>query len=168
MDRLVMYPPAVTYQRQWDRLIGYALVHADSWHLLFNMITLWSFGTAAEQAFTSFSAKNGPTVFLAVYVSAVVVSILPSYFRHRRDATYVSLGASGGVSAVLAYAVMLEPAGTVLVFAIPMPGWLYLMLFVVVSAWLARRPQARINHQAHLVGTGYGLLLALLLGSLSI
>ena len=48
LDRLVLFPPALTFRGQWDRLLGYGLVHADMWHLLFNMLTLLSFGAAAE------------------------------------------------------------------------------------------------------------------------
>lgn len=161
LERLILYPPAITYQRQWDRLVGYGLVHADVWHLTFNMLTLWSFGVVAQADFEALLPGAGAALFLGVYLSALVISIWPSYLRHRRDARFLSLGASGAVSAVLAYVVMLRPTNLVYVFALPMPGWMYLLLFVAVSAWLAGRPESRVNHQAHLVGTAYGVCLAL-------
>lgn len=163
MERLVMYPPAVTFRGQWDRLLGYGLVHADMWHLMFNMLTLWSFGTAAEYELALSAPRYGPLLLAAIYVGALPISIWPSYRRHRRDSTYVSLGASGSVSAVLAFVVMKEPANLVYVFGIPMPGWMYLIAFVTLSIWLGRRPDSRINHNAHLVGTFLGIAVAAVL-----
>mgnify|MGYP006283124947 CR=1 FL=1 len=163
LDRLVLFPPALTFRGQWDRLLGYGLVHADMWHLLFNMLTLLSFGAAAEAQLGQAMPTVGSWLYLALYVSALPVSIWPSYARHRQDGTYVSLGASGAVSAVLAFVVARQPSSLVLVFGVPMPGWLYLMGFVAVSVWLGRRPGSRVNHQAHIVGTGYGLLAGLML-----
>ena len=98
LERLILWPPAVERRKQYDRLLGYGFVHADWMHLLFNMITLWSFGTAVERAFSQMITPAGYVLF---YLSAIVVSILPTYISHRRDPNYRSLGASGGVSAVL-------------------------------------------------------------------
>ncbi|MER8145820.1 rhomboid family intramembrane serine protease, partial [Acinetobacter baumannii] len=49
LDRLLLWPPAIDRQRQWDRLVTHGFVHADWMHLLFNMITLYFFGRVIEQ-----------------------------------------------------------------------------------------------------------------------
>ena len=51
LARLILWPPAVQRNRQYDRLLTYGFVHADWTHLLFNMITFWSFGSAVERVF---------------------------------------------------------------------------------------------------------------------
>ena len=84
--------------KQYDRLLTHGFIHKDWMHLLFNMVTLWSFGTAVEQVFSEWITPVG---FVLFYLSAIVVAILPTWLRHRHDAQYASLGASGGVSAVL-------------------------------------------------------------------
>ena len=49
LERLILWPPAVSRQHQYDRLVTYGLVHADPTHLLFNMITLYFFGQVMEK-----------------------------------------------------------------------------------------------------------------------
>jgi membrane associated rhomboid family serine protease len=39
LDRLLLWPPAVTRKHEYDRMVTYGFVHADWQHLLFNMIT---------------------------------------------------------------------------------------------------------------------------------
>ena len=96
LERLLLWPPAVERQRQYDRLVTHGFVHADWQHLLFNMITLYFFGRGVEQMFAPYI---GPLGFVLFYLSAIVVAILPTWLRHRHDPRYRSLGASGAVSA---------------------------------------------------------------------
>ena len=162
MGRLILWPPAVERNRQYDRLLTYGFVHADWMHLLFNMITLWSFGTAVERAFSQMITPAGYVLF---YLSAIVVSILPTYISHRRDPNYRSLGASGGVSAVLFSFILFDPWSTLIIFPIPLPipAFLFAVLYVGYSIWMDRRGRDNVNHSAHLWGAAYGVLFTLLL-----
>jgi len=38
-NRLTLYPYAVKYQKEYDRMIGHTFIHADWMHLGFNMYT---------------------------------------------------------------------------------------------------------------------------------
>ena len=162
LERLILWPPAVERGRQYDRLLGYGFVHADWMHLLFNMITLWSFGTAVERAFSQMITPAGYVLF---YLSAIVVSILPTYISHRRDPNYRSLGASGGVSAVLFSFILFDPWSTLIIFPIPLPipAFLFAVLYVGYSIWMDRRGGDNVNHSAHLWGAAYGVLFTVLL-----
>lgn len=161
MQRLILWPPAVERQRQYERLLTHGFVHADWPHLLFNMLTLYIFGRQIEQVLSS---MMGPLGFLFFYVSAIVVAILPTYLRHRRDANYSSLGASGGVSAVLFAFILLAPWTRIYV-PIPMPAIVYAVGYVGYSFWMDRRGGDNINHSAHLSGAIYGMLFMLLVDS---
>ncbi|MEG3788539.1 rhomboid family intramembrane serine protease [Lysobacter sp. CCNWLW3] len=161
MQRLILWPPAVERQRQYERLLTHGFVHADWPHLLFNMLTLYIFGRQIEQVLSS---MMGPLGFLFFYVSAIVVAILPTYLRHRRDANYSSLGASGGVSAVLFAFILLAP-WTLIYVPIPMPAIVYAVGYVGYSFWMDRRGGDNINHSAHLSGAIYGVLFMLLVDS---
>ena len=162
MERMILWPPAVERRRQYDRLLGYGFVHADWMHLLFNMITLWSFGTAVERLF---SPMITPVGFVLFYLSAIVVSILPTYIAHRRDPNYRSLGASGGVAAVLFAFILFDPWSKLIIFPIPVPipAFLFAILYVAYSIWMDRRGRDNVNHSAHLWGAAYGLLFTVLL-----
>ena len=162
LERLILWPPAVERRKQYDRLLGYGFVHADWMHLLFNMITLWSFGTAVERAFSQMITPAGYVLF---YLSAIVVSILPTYISHRRDPNYRSLGASGGVSAVLFSFILFDPWSKLIIFPIPVPipAILFAVIYVGYSIWMDRRGGGNVNHSAHLWGAAYGVLFTLLL-----
>ena len=162
MERMILWPPVVERRKQYDRLLGYGFVHADWMHLIFNMITLWSFGTAVERVFSEWITPVGYVLF---YLSAIVVSILPTYITHRNDANYRSLGASGGVSAVLFAFILFDPWSTLIIFPIPVPipAFLFAILYVGYSIWMDRRGRDNVNHSAHLWGAAYGLLFTVLL-----
>ncbi|MEH6422110.1 rhomboid family intramembrane serine protease [Pseudomonas sp. CGJS7] len=159
-ERLVLWPPGVERFHQYDRLLTHGFVHADWMHLLFNMITLYFFGRAVENVF---GQLVGPAMYLVFYLSAIVVAILPSYLRHRKDSGYVSLGASGAVSAVLFAFVLVDPWSWIIVFVIPVPAVVYAIAYVGYSYWMDKRGRDSINHNAHLSGAIYGLLFMLLM-----
>lgn len=158
LDRLLLWPPAIDRQRQWDRLVTHGFVHADWMHLLFNMITLYFFGRVIEQVM---SRLIGPLGFVLFYLSAIVVAMLPSYLRHRHDPRYRSLGASGAVSAVLFAYILLQPWTLIFVFFVPVPAILYAVAYVAYSFYMDRRGGDNINHSAHLSGAIYGVLFML-------
>ncbi len=162
MERLILWPPAVSRGHEYWRLLGYGFIHADGQHLLFNMVTLYFFGGAME-AYLSQLGLPWPWGFVGFYLSALVVSILPSYLRHRHDAGYRSLGASGAVSAVLFAYILIQPWSLIIVFVVPVPAIVYAVLYVGYSVWMERRGQGNINHSAHLWGAGYGVLFTVLL-----
>lgn len=161
LERLILWPPAIDRQRQYDRLLTHGFIHADWGHLLFNMITLYSFGSAMERYFTDRITAVG---YLLFYLSAIVMAILPTYMRHKHDAHYRSLGASGAVSAVLFAFILLAPWSSIYVFLIPIgiPAIVYAVLYVAYSIWMDRRGGDNINHSAHLWGGLYGVMFTLL------
>ena len=160
IERLLLWPPAIDRQHQYDRLLTHGFVHADWQHLLFNMITLFFFGRFAEQVISS---MIGPVGFVLFYLSAIVIAILPTYLRHRHDVQYRSLGASGAVSAVLFAFILVQPWSLIFVFFLPVPAIVYGAFFVGYSIWMDRQGGDNTNHNAHLSGAIYGVLFMLLM-----
>ena len=159
LERLILWPPAIERRRQYDRLLTHGFIHADLQHLLFNMITLYFFGRLVEQVFVP---RVGFLGFLLFYLSAIVVAILPTYLKHRHDAGYRSLGASGAVSAVLFAFILMQPWSMIYVFFLPLPAILYAVMYIGYSIWMDRRGGDNINHSAHLWGAAYGVICTLL------
>jgi membrane associated rhomboid family serine protease len=163
MNDLIFYPPAVTYNKQWYRFITCGLIHADFFHLLFNMYTFYIFGiemrNSVEDEFSRIFQEKGKVLYLLMYVSALVVCLLPTYSRHKTDSAYRSLGASGAVSAVLFAAILLNPLEnlTLLFLPIGIPGFIFAVLYLGISTYLDRRGGGNINHSAHLWGALYGI-----------
>lgn len=154
MNRLIMWPPAMQ-RGQYDRFITYGFVHADGTHLLFNMFTLFFFGRAIENFYRPYFGGLG---FVLFYLAALVVSMLPSYLKHKNDPNYLSLGASGAVSAVLFAYILFAPWNLIYVFFIPVPAIIYAALYTAYSVYAAKRGQDNINHSAHLWGAAFGVI----------
>jgi membrane associated rhomboid family serine protease len=159
MNDLILWPPAITRQREYHRLVTYGLVHADFGHLLFNMLTLYFFGQSMEGFF---AARLGSFGFALFYIGGLVISILPTYVKNRSNPNYRSLGASGAVSAVLFSYILLAPWSRIIVLVIPMPAIVYAVLYTGYSIYMDRRGQGNINHSAHLWGAAYGVIFTLL------
>jgi membrane associated rhomboid family serine protease len=155
---LILWPPAISRGKQYYRLLSYGFIHADGTHLLFNMITLYFFGRLIEQFMAPYVGTLG---FVAFYLSALVVSILPTYVKNVGNPAYRSLGASGAVSAVLFAFVLLQPWATILIFFIPCPAIVYAVIYVGYSIYMDRKGSDNINHSAHLWGAAYGVLFLL-------
>ncbi|MDQ3276780.1 MAG: rhomboid family intramembrane serine protease, partial [Bacteroidota bacterium] len=109
IDDLIFYPPAVSRRHQYYRFLTCGLIHADWAHLIFNMLALYVFGVNVEKAFVELVGPAGRYVYLLMYVTALVISLLPTYFRNQDNYHYRSLGASGAVSAVIFAGLMLAP-----------------------------------------------------------
>jgi membrane associated rhomboid family serine protease len=165
-SRFMFNAYAIKHHGEWWRFISHGLLHANFVHLLFNMISLYFFGRFAEAAFRSdmmFGPRFGPLLYLVMYLTALVASSIFTYFRQKDNRYYNALGASGAVAAVLFTYILLMPLGTIYIYAIPIPAWLYGALYLIYSSYMSKRGTDNIGHDAHLWGAIYGLLLPLLL-----
>jgi membrane associated rhomboid family serine protease len=166
IDDLIFYPPAVSKNNQWYRFFSCGLIHADAGHLIFNMLSLYLFGRYVEDGFSQIFEQNGKWLYLVMYVSSLFICLIPTYFRHKDNYSYRSLGASGAVSAVVFAGLMLAPTVKVGFFIIPpiIPGFIFGPLYLLITAWLDKRGGGNINHSAHLWGALYGVLFIIVAG----
>jgi len=157
-ERLLLHNQRVIANGQWWRLLTSALLHADYMHLFVNMWVLWNFGTFLEHN------VGGPIAGL-VYLAGVVNGSLAGLIGHRDDPDYRAVGASGGVSAMLAAAIVLAPDMPMRVLLVPMamPAWVFGAFYVAYSVYGARRGGDNIGHEAHLGGVAAGAIAGLLL-----
>ena len=171
MDSWILQPYRMARSGgEWYRLLTSGFLHADWAHLLFNMFAFYSFGPVVLRALEeSYGPGLGIGLFLLLYLGGIILSDLPTYFRHRNDPNYRSLGASGGVSSVLFASILLFPVnnngGGIIIFPIPFPiqPFLFGFLYLAYSWYMGRRRGDNINHDAHLYGALYGVVLLLAL-----
>lgn len=159
MEKLIFYPPSVR-RGEWYRLFTYGVLHADLTHLIFNMFTLYLFGTAVENACKSaLGTTAGAACFLLLYLSALLISILPTYFKQKNNSYYRSLGASGAVSAIVFAYILINPMNFMGILFIPimLPAFLFGIIFILISVRLDQKQTGGINHSAHITGGVYGI-----------
>jgi membrane associated rhomboid family serine protease len=157
VDALIFWPPAINKKHQYYRFITCGLIHADYMHLIFNMLTLYFFGTFMEAHYQGELGLQ-KWYYLALYIGALIVSNIPTYLKHRNDYNYRSLGASGAVSAVLFAFILLYPWQRIVVLVFPVPAIVYGVLFLVYSAYMSRKGGDNVNHDAHFYGALFGIL----------
>ncbi|MFV0391467.1 MAG: rhomboid family intramembrane serine protease [Paludibacteraceae bacterium] len=164
-DKLIFYPPAVKHGG-WYRLFSYGLLHADYTHLIFNMLTFYIFGSYIERVFKSFFGEvQGSIWYLVLYVTALAVSILPTYIKHMNDPYYRGLGASGAVSAIVFAYILINPMSFMGIMFIPimLPAFLFGIIYVLISIYLDRQQGGNVNHSAHIAGGVYGIVFVVVL-----
>lgn len=161
MDNLIFYPPAVSDKKQYYRFITCGFIHADIAHLAFNMISFYLFSNAlVEPAFIQFFGDYGRAIFLLMYLLALVVCLLPTYWKNKDNENYRSLGASGAVSAVIFAGIIIAPQLQMGFFIIPpvIPGFIFGPLYLVCSFYLDKKGGGNINHSAHIWGALFGVI----------
>ena len=129
-------------------IFTYMFVHAGWAHIIFNMLTLYFFGTFAM-------ALVGEVSFLTTYfVGGIVGGLFFLVLAPLTGAQNVFVvGASGAVYALGGLLVVMRPNTRVLTFPIPipMPLWIAILIgFVLVSFYPG------VAWQAHLGGIVYG------------
>lgn|SRR5690554_3280053 len=160
MSKMIFHPPAVN-RGEWHRFFTYGLVHADYAHLIFNMFTFYIFGAEIERVCKiALGETTGAICFIALYLSAILVSILPTYFKNKNNHSYYGLGASGAVCAVIFAYVLVNPMNYMGILFIPimLPAFLFGIIFLLISLSLDKKQSGGINHSAHIWGGVYGIL----------
>lgn len=164
LENLIFEPYRIWRQNEWHRLISCGFIHADIGHLFFNMFALYSFGTFVESSFTDIFSGMGRTLYVLMYFGAVATADIYNLFKKRDDEHYRSLGASGGVSAVVFASILLNPFGGIYLFFIPVaiPAFIFGGLYLFYCAYMAKRGGDNIGHMAHFTGSIFGFVFPIL------
>lgn len=169
MSSFMMNPYYAHRKQQYYRFVSSGFIHKDHMHLLWNMLSFYFFGTAIEREFHALFGQAGSLYFIALYILAIIVSDIPTYFKHKNHVGYNSLGASGGVSAVIFAFIIFEPLSDIcLYFAFCMPGFILGSLYIIFSWYQGRKSNDNINHDAHLYGALFGLIFCVIVAPSSI
>jgi membrane associated rhomboid family serine protease len=152
IERALFRPYWFLPKRQYWTVISNGFVHANLAHLIFNVLSYWFFAFPLQRVI-------GPARFVTLYLLGLIASNVGTYFQHRRDPAYASLGASGAILAVLFAAIVYFPRSSIMLLPLPLPlpAPLFALLFLAFSYYSARHPRGQINYQAHFDGALAGL-----------
>ena len=164
-DQLKHSPYMEARDNEFYRFITSGFVHGSLMHLGINMYVFYIFGGYVEEAFVQlFGQGLGRINYVLLYLLAIVVGDLPTYFKHKNNPSFASVGASGATSAILFVFILFNPWSELLLFfIIPCPAIVAAVLYVVYSTWASKNQNDLIDHDAHLYGAIFGFVFAIAL-----
>ncbi len=146
---------AIIENKEIYRLLTSQFFHVNWVHLIFNMLSFYSFSVTIEETF-------GPWLPAGIYAVSAMGGDLVALLIRRKEPGYSALGASGAVCGIIFASIFLLPGGSIFIFPlpVPLPSWVYAILFMGVSLYGIGRGLAHIGHEAHIGGALAGTAFA--------
>lgn len=160
---LILSPYKVLNKKKVWLLITHAFIHADYLHLFFNMYVLYMFGPYLELYF-EYNASLGFISYILFYILSAIFATIPALYKNGNNPNYLSLGASGAVSAVVFAYIVLNPLrelGIILLPGIWIPGFIFGILYLVAENYMSKKKYSNIAHDAHISGALFGVFFIL-------
>jgi membrane associated rhomboid family serine protease len=135
--------------------VTYMFVHADVFHILFNMLALWMFGVELERMWGSrFFTKFYFVCGVGAALTQIVLSLVP-FFSVPYNIPVV--GASGAIYGVLAaFALYFPTRPIVLFFVFPVPAKYAVMIMGAIALYASSMTSSGVAHLTHLSGLAFG------------
>jgi len=149
---LALAPVAVVFHFAIWQLVTYLFLHGGVWHLVFNMLTLWMFGSPLERDW-------GTRRFLKYYFICGIGAglcdvLLNAVLGHWNTRT---IGASGAIYGLLLAFGVCYPDQTVLMnFLFPIKAKYMVMIYAAIELWMSIGVNSGVSNIAHLGGMAVG------------
>ena len=165
MSSFMFNPYVIDRRNQYYRFITAGFIHADMMHLFFNMYALYLFGGIVESTLIQLFQMNGYWLYVVLYFSALVMSSMFSFYKHKENPNYNALGASGAVSAVLFASIIIYPTQSLMIFPIPffIPSYILGPLYLAYTYYMSKKGTDNIGHDAHFFGALWGIIFIVVL-----
>jgi membrane associated rhomboid family serine protease len=139
------------------RMLTSGFLHVDWLHLILNMYVLYAFGNIITNIL-------GLIPFLIIYFGSLLAGSLYTLQYHKNEPYYSAVGASGAVSGIVYASILLFPDMQLsLFFAIPIPGYIFAIGYLLYSIYGMKNQLGNVGHAAHLGGAIGGFILTLVL-----
>ena len=145
-------------QKQYFRLVSSGFLHVDSAHLVFNMFALYMFGDYVIQ-------NTGVYLFVLIYMFSLLAGNIFTYINHKKEPSYSAVGASGAVSGIVYSSILLFPQMqlVLILFPIPMPGYVFGILYLFYTLFGIKSRNDNIGHTAHFGGAIAGFAITIII-----
>ena len=153
IDRIFgLVPYDVTHHLFLWQLVTYMFLHGGIWHIGFNMLALWMFGTELESLW---GTSRFTRFYFITGIGAAICSTLAQW-----NSFIPTIGASGAIYGLLAAYGMLFPDRTILLyFVIPIKAKYFVILMGLLAFWSSVTASGSgVAHIAHLGGMLFGWL----------
>ena len=143
----------ILHHKQYQRMMSSGFLHANWWHLVFNLVALVSFGESIELLF-------GYWQFGLLYFLSLLGGNLLALAIHQAHVEYRAVGASGAISGVVLAYIVMDPGGYISFFLLPLeiPAWIFGLAFILISILGIKAQEDNIGHEAHLGGAITGVI----------
>jgi membrane associated rhomboid family serine protease len=150
--------PAMVVEHGWLwQIVTYGFLHLEFWHWFGNMLGLWMFGPAFE---SSWGSRRFLELFGFGIVGAALTTIAVSYANVLGGPHTATLGASGGVFAILMAFGMVFGENEIMLIPFPflIKAKYFVGILIVVTLALAISGGGNVAYVAHLGGLLFGYL----------
>lgn len=157
IEYLSLIPTQVVAHGWIWQLLTYSFIHLELGHWFFNMIGIWMFGSAIESAW-------GMRRFLELYfigvMGAAITTVALSYAHILGRPDVATIGASGGVFAILiAFGVLFSENEILMIpFPLAIKAKYFVGILIVVTLIFAMSGGGNVAYVAHLGGLLFGWL----------
>ncbi len=155
-DYFELLPNAVIHGEIWQ-IVTYSFLHIGFMHWFGNMIGLWMFGSAFEGAW---GTRRFVELYFVGVVGAAITTIALSYTHVLGSPFVPTVGASGGVFAILIAFGMVFGENEIMLIPFPflIKAKYFVAILIVVTLALAMAGGGNVAYVAHLGGLFFGYL----------
>ncbi|MBI2150084.1 MAG: rhomboid family intramembrane serine protease [Acidobacteria bacterium] len=144
-------PYSVTHNFYLWQLVTYIFLHDSLFHILFNMLGLWMFGSELESLW---GTRQFTKFFFICGIGAGLLTVMLS-----PGSITTTIGASGAIYGILAAYGLLFPNRIIILYIFPIPAkWFVLGLGVMAFLSSLSAAGSGVAHVAHLGGMLCGLI----------
>jgi rhomboid family protein len=152
-DALGLHPALVLRYFWLWQLATYMFLHGSIFHILFNMLALWMFGTELERIWgTRYFLKFYFVVGIGAAALTVMFSLMPFDFARQLQHDNI-IGASGAIyGLLLAYAMYFPDRPIYMYFVFPIPSRIFVAIIGVIAFYSSMNEASGIANATHLGG----------------
>lgn len=149
-------PAMVMHGAVWQ-LVTYSFLHLSLTHILFNMLSLWMFGSALE---VEWGERRFYEFYFFCVIGAALVTIAVAYTNLLgMSPVAATAGASGGIYGLLvAFGILFAKMRVYIYGIFPIEARWLAIIWVALALFGAMNEQGGINNVAHLGGALFGFI----------